>query len=183
MGVARTLPTGTDLTIALSTLAYHAGDGNKESWTAKFTDGAPVFVFDLTGSATDTSVGSIILWQYGNWASSVAKAGQNDFQDFEVFLHTNAEGDVFDFGSETPDLSDTAVRMQNRDTNGNVAQFFGFSGVEDARYVALRPTSNFGGDRYGLGEVRFADVTVVPEPSSAALLGLAGLALILRRRK
>lgn len=40
-----------------------------------------------------------------------------------------------------------------------------------------------GGDRTGLGEVRFGGTISVPEPSSTALLGLGALALILRRRK
>lgn len=39
-----------------------------------------------------------------------------------------------------------------------------------------------GGDRVGFGEVRFGGEPV-PEPSSAALLTLGGLALIMRRRK
>ena len=42
--------------------------------------------------------------------------------------------------------------------------------------------NNNGGDRVGIAELRLIG-DVVPEPSSAALLGLGGLALILRRRK
>jgi len=42
-------------------------------------------------------------------------------------------------------------------------------------------TDNQGGiDRVALGEVKFI---AVPEPSSAALIGLGGIVLILRRRK
>ena len=65
--------------------------------------------------------------------------------------------------------------------NGVVA----FGGVT-ARYVALEMLTKQNGDttvdsKTGFAEAAFT--TVVPEPSSAALLGLGGLALIFRRRK
>jgi hypothetical protein len=57
-----------------------------------------------------------------------------------------------------------------------------------ARYIALEFTSKLSGSttaganqRIGFAEVAFT--RVVPEPSSTALLGLGGLALILRRRR
>lgn len=40
-----------------------------------------------------------------------------------------------------------------------------------------------GSDAFNVDNIIVTDVTAVPEPSSAALLGLGGLALILRRRK
>lgn len=51
-------------------------------------------------------------------------------------------------------------------------------------HVRFTLTDNLGaGNRVGLGEVQFDGVAAVPEPSSTALLGLGGLALLLRRRK
>ena len=44
-------------------------------------------------------------------------------------------------------------------------------------------TAGAGASHYGLTGVAFDNVVTVPEPSSTALLGLGGLALILRRRK
>ncbi|MFK7909034.1 MAG: PEP-CTERM sorting domain-containing protein [Akkermansiaceae bacterium] len=43
--------------------------------------------------------------------------------------------------------------------------------------------SETNGNSFEVDYIRFYDTSVVPEPSSAALLGLGGLALILRRRK
>ena len=53
-----------------------------------------------------------------------------------------------------------------------------------ARYVLFEVNANHSGGADNLvavAEVRFIDA--VPEPSTTALLGLGGLALILRRRK
>jgi hypothetical protein len=51
-----------------------------------------------------------------------------------------------------------------------------------ARYVLFEVTANHGDGSYvGMSEVRF--ISAVPEPTTTALLGLGGLALILRRRK
>ena len=51
----------------------------------------------------------------------------------------------------------------------------GGSGINEIR--VFNETSGFGND------ILFNNLSVVPEPSSAVLLGLGGLALILRRRK
>lgn len=64
-------------------------------------------------------------------------------------------------------------------------QSFSFAEIT-ARYVELVPTDNLfgiappGGDRVGIGEVAFAQP--VPEPSTA-LLALAGIAGLIRRRR
>lgn len=67
--------------------------------------------------------------------------------------------------------------------NGAIAHTTG-STATNARYVQLAfdgtPTV---GDKWGLTEISIDGVAAVPEPSSTALLGLGGLALLLRRRK
>ena len=52
--------------------------------------------------------------------------------------------------------------------------------ADDVQYIKFTDFANHGGNLTGFSEIRFA---TVPEPSSAALLGLGGVALMLRRRK
>ncbi len=170
LGTLVDLPTGTNLTIALATVAELSNNGWRESWSSN-TGQNPVAVFDLTGGV-DTEIASILLWQFGN-----SGATDQQTQDFSLMFHTAAEGN--DFSTWSTEFSDTLAQVSGSHVN-NIAQQFTFAGVEDVRYVALRIDTNYGGSRDGLGEVRFA---VVPEPqSNAALLALGGLALILRRR-
>lgn len=66
--------------------------------------------------------------------------------------------------------------------NGPVAHSTGSTG-SGVRYIRLAfDGDETAGDKWGLTELSI-EGTAVPEPSSAALLGLGGLALILRRRK
>ena len=51
------------------------------------------------------------------------------------------------------------------------------------RYIQFSNMTNHGGNRLGWSEVRFTGTAAVPEPSSAALIGLAGIGLALRRRR
>jgi len=150
-GVAVELHTGDTLDLT-NIVAYHAGNGHLESWTQKTKNTTnPIFIFDL---GTDTTIDSAILWQYGNWAGSLAQAGENDVKDFSLIFHTEAQGTNFNFTTEAT-TTNTATRAQNQEANGLVAQQFSFPSTT-VRYVAMRIDSTFGGDRYGLSEVTFA---------------------------
>jgi len=197
VGTGVTLETGDPLSDALATLAELSGTGHAESWTRPIGVGLPEFVFDLTGGG-DTPVESILLWQYGNNGGGPNRVG-NHTKDFRVILHTEAEGSTFDFGTETADLDDLMDVIEQATTEYNVAQLFDFASVQNARYAAFRIDDNYGGepgiiaggDRYGLGEVRFvapAAGAIVPEPSTfvlaaLGLLGLLGVGWHGRRRR
>ncbi|BDS07049.1 hypothetical protein NT6N_20890 [Oceaniferula spumae] len=184
-GSATTLPTGTSLADAQATTHYLAGNGHFESWYALTSNGLPVFVFDL---GSDQNFGTALVWNYGNNGGGAASRG-NQTKSFEMIFHTEAQGNTFDFGTEAIGLNGSMPYEDGPDADGLAAQTFQFSELT-ARYVALRITENhadttvFAGDGslYGLGEVRFATESI-PEPSTTALLGLAGLGMIIRRRR
>lgn len=181
LGTAVTLPTGTDLAVALGTYHARSASAHAESWTRSIGSGNPVFTFDLGG---DTDIFTVLLWQYGNNGGSGADDQGNSTRDFSLMFKTEAEGN--DFSTWVPEFTGTMDSIAGNDTIDNVAQNFGFSDIENARYVGLRidnnyggqPGINSGGDRYGLGEVRFS----IPEPTTS-LLGALGLLALLRRRR
>jgi len=184
VGTAVTLPSGATVSDALATYHARASTGHRESWTKSVNDGNPVFTFDL---GADTDIGSVILWQYGNNGGDGPGNEGNSTREFSLMFKTDAEGN--DFSTWTPEFSETMDSIPGDTTADNYAQLFPFAGIENVRWVGLRIDSNYkdqpgvtsGGDRYGLGEVRFVN-EVVPELSSA-LLGALGLLGLLRRRR
>lgn len=191
-GLSTALDNGTNLTTATTTTHTLTGTGQNVSWTLAGNTNLPVFSFDL---GSEQSIGTALLWQYGNNGGPGADNAGNHTRQFELIFHTLAEGSTFDFGTEAAEYSGTMAYVDNGDADStatNLGQAFQFAS-QNAQYVGLRIVSNYGGqdnggntitggDRFGLGEVRFATETI-PEPSSSALIGLAGIALILRRRK
>jgi len=181
LGTAVPLNTGDPVADALATFHAYGGGAHAESWTNVIGAGNPEFVFDL---GADTGVDSIILWQYGNNGGGVGRAG-NATRDFRVVLHTEAEGNTFNFGAETADLSDTMDVILGTSTVDNYAQFFNFGADQTARYVGLRVDNNYlgqpgivaGGDRYGLGEVRLALGGDPPIPQGRVFVTSMGGAL------
>jgi len=164
-GVAVELHTGDTLDLT-NIVAYHAGTGHQESWThVKAGIENPIFIFDL---GTDTTIDSTILWQYGNWAGSLAQAGENDVKDFSLIFHTEARGTNFNFATEAT-TTNTATRAQNQEANGLVAQQFSFPSTT-VRYVAMRIDTQYGGNRYGLSEVTFATSGGSTPPAAPPIL-------------
>lgn len=188
-GAAATLAAGDPLSKVVGTFAYRSGDGHQESWTNPTSGGNPVFVFDLSGGG-DLSVGSAALWQYGNNGGPGLKDGGNSTREFRVIFHTEAEGSTFDFTTESADITGTMEAIDGNATTDNKAQIYFAGASHTARYAAIRIDSNYGGqpgygggDRYGLGEVRFAteasrDPHFVP-PTAAVTGSTAGAPITL----
>jgi len=174
--------------LASALVAEHSATDQWQSYFSTAPGGYPSDFFASLGADTDVDIvldlgadealGSILLWQY----SYNAPEG-NHTQTIEVRVNTDAEGSATFAGSAT-----TVTLLKISDlVGGNLAQQFALDAVTTGRYVQLSLMDNYydsgnpgqGGDRVGLGEVRFA--SEVPEPATMALLGLGGL--LLRRRK
>ena len=143
----------------------NGGDGNVDELNIQSVTAAGwLFDFDVTadtGTINITEI-SINLWRNGG--------GAPDTMAFEVSVDG---GGFVAFG--TSDTEASTGLAANRD--------FNFTGDVTGSSIVVRfaPTSSTG--NLHISDIVVTGTTVVPEPSSAALLGLGGLALILRRRK
>jgi hypothetical protein len=130
--------------------------------------GSEVITFDLGGTY---DVDSIHLW---NWVFSnntstkwgVATVDISFSTDGTNFLNTEA----LSFDPDIAVFGPSSAQTQTFTTQTGVTH------IQLNNFTALDS-----GNRVGFGEIRFGEA--VPEPSTTALLGLGGLALILRRRK
>ncbi|MCK4294071.1 MAG: hypothetical protein KAY65_12805, partial [Planctomycetes bacterium] len=180
-GLTPAVNAGDSLASALA--AVHVNTGIVESWVTNdsapdyfATSPAPVIVWDLTGGG-NTGVASIILWQYQNDGGGANRIG-NHARTIELRFNTEAEGSaVFSGPAITVTMKPVLTGEQN------TAQDFDLAG-QACRYVQMTVTDNHygdpdglgvnptvGGDRVGLGEVRFApvpDVANTPNPASGA---------------
>ena len=113
------------------------------------------------------SLDSFQVWNYNEFGLP-----NRGFQDVVVTY-----GETAALGST---LASVTTFAQATGANGFNGEVFSFAPIS-ARFFKIESTSNYGDvNETGLSEIQFNSV---PEPSSTALLGLGGLALILRRRK
>lgn len=126
----------------------------------------PVLTFDLGGTFDD--INSIVLWNY--------HLTQNDTTQFSLSFYSDALA--------TTQLGSTITGLTALADATNAQQiFFGGGGtleIDGVRAIQMTLTDNNGGNRVGLGEIRFSQT---PEPSRVVLLGLASFGLFLRRRR
>ena len=143
----------------------------------------PVLVFDL---GRDVALTDIVLWQYQNNGGNGSASQGNALFSFDVRINSSADGSGTFAGAATSLEAQTV----GFDLNGvNSAQQLSFSGT--GRFIQFTLIDNHrgvedvnsGGDRVGLGEVRFNGIAAVPEPSSVAFLSLGVFGLFIRRRQ
>lgn len=152
-----------------------AGNGNFTYYDAAGENKMPAtIIFSLTGSATGYDISNI---------TSIAGWGDSNLgsQSFELFL-AGADENYTSYGEHTNESTsgNFATRTVLTDDTGTIA-----SGVQYVQFVFTTPTVSQGVSNGGtvIRELMVQGTASIPEPSSAALLGLGGLALILRRRK
>ncbi len=132
--------------------------------------GNEVVTFDLGGTY---DVDSVHLW---NWVFSNNTSTVWGVKDVDISFSSDGAS----FGS-TQTVSFVADPTPGA-LGPSVAQTQTFTTQTGVTHIQLDNfTSLQSGNRVGFGEIRFGEA--VPEPTTTALLGLGGLALILRRRK
>ena len=145
-------------------------------------------VIDL-GSA-QTNLGELLLWNVSEGTVSGTRGTATFnlyFADTPTVAAPGTSGTPTDYDFTSGGWSQLGATRNlataTEDGVNTVDGTFDISSVASARYVGIEILTANGSDaanRVGLAEVV---ITTVPEPSSTALLGLGGLALILRRRK
>ncbi|MCB1209124.1 MAG: PEP-CTERM sorting domain-containing protein [Verrucomicrobiales bacterium] len=176
-GLSATVSTGMDTASALAVTQLGTAatadtyvTGSTGGGTDYFVAGGTVPVLTFTLGGIYDNIDSIILWNYVNLQNTTTQFSLSFFSDA---LATTQIGSTITGLSATADLT-------------NAQQiFFGGGGTVDfdgVQAIQMALTDNSGGNRVGLGEVRFSQ-QAVPEPSRLVLLGLASIGLIWRRRR
>lgn len=150
-------------------------------WTPDITNGNISILATDVGTNTNLSTASQISFVY---TVTGLAAGETLSLDSATFDYTNFDGSArVDVVSGVPFLNETPANGDGSHTspltptglvNGDMATIT----------FALRDGSSADGLTYTLDNFELeGTITPVPEPSSAALLGISGLALVLRRRR
>ena len=124
-------------------------------------------IFDL-GQVYSTGLGDILFWNY-------SEQGAGDRGISDVTASFSSDGISY-FGDTTVNFTQASLI-----DNPFAGETVGLNQYGDIRYVKFTDITGPGdGSLIGFSEIRF---TALPEPSSTALLGLGGVALMLRRRR
>ena len=145
-----------------------AGDGTTTAKSQFFMNTRDKNTESVTFNFTDADISEILMWNYSQASNRGTTKITSVAVDFgEGFVDQNITMDL----SQAGDVAFKAQSLMFDDT---------LTGV-DAIRLSLENTLT-GGGSVGFDEVAFSSVAV-PEPSSIALLALAGLGLISRRRR
>ena len=144
----------------------HADEATNSGTTYLSASGVvPELTFDLGGTFT---VDSVHIWNYRH-DNGVVHWGVSTI---DISFSTDGGSN---YGSLIDDLG-TFVTASNPESVQSVS----FTAVSGVTHIKLTDVQDLGGPYTGFGEIRFGEA--IPEPSSLALLGLGGLALLRRRR-
>lgn len=126
--------------------------------------------FDLGGTF---DVDSVHLW---NWTYNSA-TNTRGVTTMDISFSSNGT----DFANTLQDVAFTPYPTASTSATSETQTFAAVNGVTHIRLTDINNALDPGDAYVGFSEIRFGEA--VPEPSTSALLGLGGLALILRRRK
>jgi len=166
---------------------------NGDAFTISWENGGEWRIVGFLGTSTDSVLrgylddpngGSLNPTVTINGLASLAQGAYT----VSLYYSTDAATANFDAGTVNGAFADSIQAVNNPGTTlGNAGGFTGSSQVQIFNNVTGDLTIDIGDADRSNGRATLAAITVeytaAPEPSSAALLGLAGVALILRRRK
>ncbi len=169
MGSNNLFGDGGNTTLSLANGSTIVGGGAEFQWMNNGGGANGVQVaLDGTSSITYTGGGGASWFLFTNAAGGLGTTNH--------VLNFTAAGGSISVGAAGIEYNNDNIKLSYEDLwNDGVIQINGSSSGTFSDYFAV--TGSNGSDGYTLTAI------AVPEPSSAALLGLGGLALILRRRK
>ncbi len=134
-----------------------------------------------SNAITNTSL-SVLLGGAGA-TYTISRAANTSFQ--MTLLAASGDGSNAKWDNTVDDGSGGVLQTTTHAANGLYYHVFDISSGSSDVVVTTSVVNTAGGaaGHTGLTGVAFDNVTTVPEPSTTALIGLGGLALILRRRK
>tara|TARA_B110000879_G_scaffold172437_1_gene223951 strand:+ start:3466 stop:4137 length:672 start_codon:yes stop_codon:yes gene_type:complete len=142
-------------------------DNGGTQWLSGTAVASEVVTFDLGGTF---NVDGVHLWNWVFTNNTSTKWGVDE-------MDISFSSDGVNFGNTATVSFDPDIALNGPSS----AQTRTFSIQSGVTHIQLDSIKSFDMSRVGFGEIRFSEA--VPEPSTTALLGLGGLALILRRRK
>lgn len=156
----------------------HTEFANSNMWLSHGTFRTPndelpaTIIFDLEGNY---DLSSMTVWNYNE--VNLTSRGANNV---EVLVASSVGGAFTLLGNFT-----FAQALGNSTTAFGEDHALSAAAADNARLVRFNITTNHGGDAdfSGLSKIRFDGVVAVPELSSAVLLGLGGLSILMRRRR
>lgn len=156
--------------------------------------------WSYTGSGTHgtTDAGLFAGWiseNGGVGSSSTIDISGVSYGQYDIYVYVSHDrinnGARITIGSTTYDISEHVdvskiqaspwVYTNGAGGSGSYVKFSGLTGRDQT--ISFTTPAASGDEAFRVGIAGFQIVEVVPEPSSTTLLGLGGLALILRRRK
>ena len=155
------------------TETHGSASGDNQWLTAVLPDvTSEVVTFDLGGTF---DVDTIYLWAYNRNESN------RGVETFDIAFSTDG-GSTFGTAVSAMSLgmanfAEGAITGSSSVQTGSITEQ---TGVTDIQFSNI---SNFGADRIAIAELRFGGTPTISEPSSVTLIGLAGLELVLHRRR